>query len=66
MRTKAAAIAKCRKLWKTFGPFVVYQFPRGHWSYASLESPIGRDLQATGYIYPQIGSKARQWEIVPN
>lgn len=44
--------------------FYIYQFPAGHWGYASYDSPIGHDLRDSGFIYPTIGCKARAFELI--
>jgi hypothetical protein len=44
--------------------FVVYQFPKGHWGYASLDSPIYRDLSRGGAIYSDLEIAALQWDLV--
>jgi hypothetical protein len=44
--------------------FCVYQFPRGHWGYASLLSPVGEALQCNGMFYPEIGVAAQCWEVI--
>lgn len=63
MKTKAQAIQKAKQVIGN-REFAVYQFPRGHWGYASLASPVGIALQDTGMIYPELGIFAMAWEVV--
>ena len=64
-KTKSQAIAKFRKLYQVKNePFWVYQFPKGHWSYATTSSEVGRDLEATGHIYKSLGIEAKQYELI--
>lgn len=64
-KTKNMLLAKYRKIYGTRQETIlVYQFPKGHWSYATPNSEVGQSLQATGYIYPEINCKAQQWELV--
>ena len=63
--TKIKAINKARNHFgKSVESFYVYQFPKGHWSYATINSPIGESLRISGMIYPDIDCKAQQFEIV--
>jgi hypothetical protein len=45
-------------------PFWVYQFPKGHWNYASVDSPVGQSLKENGMIYPENNCKAQQFRLV--
>lgn len=64
MKTKQAAVKNWVKVNGVEGTFAVYQFPRGHWACATVSSPVGRSLAASGFIYPELRCKARQWEWV--
>ena len=64
MKTKSAAIRKYKKMWSLKGAFIVYQYERGHWSYCSIDSPVGQDLQRCGMVSEEMGIKAKQWERV--
>lgn len=59
-KTASAAKAEMKKLTKCGGECVVYQFPAGHWSAATVESEVGGRLLATGEIYK--GVKAQHFE----
>jgi hypothetical protein len=64
MKTRGKAIAAGRKMLGADREFCVYQFPRGHWGYASLLSPVGEALQCNGMFYPEIGVAAQCWEVI--
>lgn len=48
----------------------VYQFPKGHWDWASFDSPIGHDLRNYGMIRHDpvpggcLAIRALQWEEI--
>ena len=62
-KTKERAIRAYKKDWNGY-PGMVYQFPRGHWSYCSADSPVGKDLVESGHIYKDHGVIARNWERI--
>lgn len=47
---------------------IVYQFPQGHWHYATIKSPVGQSVIADGLIYPAQGCypavPAQRWAYV--
>jgi ABC-type Fe3+-hydroxamate transport system substrate-binding protein len=42
----------------------VYQYPKGHWSWATFDSPIGQNLRESGMIYPETNCKAQQFQMI--
>lgn len=42
----------------------VYQSPAGHWACCTPDSPVGKALVESGYIYPETGCKAQTWEVI--
>lgn len=62
-KTKTIAQLK-RNLSKTERRGYVYQFPKGHWGWASYSSPIGQNLRESGFIYPETNVKAQQFEEI--
>lgn len=65
MQTKGKAI---RSLKSRGGPTenqgYIYQFPKGHWGWATVNSPVGQSLRESGMIYPETGCKAQQFELI--
>lgn len=54
------ALKEARKIiLDTTNPIILYKFSSGRWSWASWNSPIHAQLEATGEIYP--GVPATRW-----
>jgi len=64
MNGKTKAIAEWTKMTGLHGTGYVYQFSAGHWGCCTTDSPVGRDLATTGYIYHQLGIKAQTFEPI--
>lgn len=65
MQTKAKAIRALKaQMNKIDQRGYVYQFPKGHWNWATVASPIGESLKESGMIYPTIGVKAQQFQLI--
>jgi hypothetical protein len=63
-QSKSTAIAQYKKTYGSTGPFLVYQYEKGHWGYCTPASPVGQDLQTHGMVSSALRIPAKQWEIV--
>lgn len=60
--TKAKAIEQLKGFAGVVSKGYVYQFEKGHWGYATFDSPIGADLRASDMtlIYAAQNIRAKQ------
>jgi hypothetical protein len=64
MKTKFAAEKQYQKMYGRHGyRAVIFQYPAGHWGYAIATSPVYESIKETGYIYPEINCKAKDFSF---
>ena len=65
MKTKRAAEKQYQEMYGKHGfRGVIFQYPKGHWGYAIVNSPVYNAIRETGYIYPEINCIAKEFSFV--